>query len=178
MSQVHMFLHGLSQKTDCAGKESPFWVFPSAVPCNYVFFMFFTHETLSSHVFAFVCNYTWALAMWSRSADKKPCTHRPKSTNRRSESIRGIASSIVALFACGGLFRPRQARSQRSKKCKMLSSSARKNAWCSFKNAMEGQVQNLHISCFCCVCVVSLLCTGKVLFVSQTVRTCQPWGCA
>lgn len=52
----------------------------------------------------------------------------------------------------------------------------KKNAWCSFKNAMEGQVQNLHISCFCCV-FISLLCTGKVLFVSQTVRTCQQWGC-
>ena len=95
-------------------------------PLQLCFFMWFTHGNLSSHVFAFACNYTWALAMWSSSADKKPCTHRPKLTNRRSESIRGIASSIVALFACGGLFRSRQARSQCSKKCKMLSSSARK----------------------------------------------------
>jgi len=171
-----MFLHGLSQKTDCAGKENAFWVFPSAVPCNYVFHVFHPWE------FVFAC-FRICLQLYLGIGDveqlsRQKTLHTSSKVDQQTIRIdQGYCLKHCRFVCLWRTFSIPASKKPVLKEVQNVVIICKKNAWCSFKNAMEGQVQNLHISCFCCV-FISLLCTGKVLFVSQTVRTCQQWGCA
>ena len=147
---------------DCTGKENAFWGCASAVPCDYVFlnvfFMFFTHETLVSHLLA-----NLGIGQRGAAQQTKNLAHIVQSLPTDDQNRSEVLPQALSLCLLVEDFSIPPSKKPVLKEVRNAVIIRKKNAWCSFKNAMEDQFRIFSGHRVFVVCLYHF-CSGDVLY--------------